>query len=185
MNRNNKLINKARKKPVKYIVYSDHTLKSQILNFRIQYLPVRRNQVWFSKNEKVKVLVFQSCPTLCNPMDYSPPGSSVHGILQAYWSQLSFPSPGVLRDPEGWNPCLPHCKQILYHLTHHNKNTAYQLLQVYQTIWQCLGKSWEMLGMELQLNPVRPINPKGEKILYNHCCQNTFHTHQQKKISQH
>ena len=25
----------------------------------------------------------QSCPTLCNPMDHSPPGSSVHGILQA------------------------------------------------------------------------------------------------------
>ena len=25
----------------------------------------------------------QSCLTLCNPMDYSPPGSSVHGILQA------------------------------------------------------------------------------------------------------
>ena len=28
-------------------------------------------------------LVIQSCPTLCNPMDCSPPGSSVHGILQA------------------------------------------------------------------------------------------------------
>ena len=25
----------------------------------------------------------QSCPTLCNPMNCSPPGSSVHGILQA------------------------------------------------------------------------------------------------------
>ena len=28
-------------------------------------------------------LVFQSCLTLCDPVDYSPPGSSVHGILQA------------------------------------------------------------------------------------------------------
>ena len=28
-------------------------------------------------------LAAQSCPTLCNPMDYGPPGSSVHGILQA------------------------------------------------------------------------------------------------------
>ena len=27
--------------------------------------------------------IVQSCPTLCNPMDCSPPGSSVHGILQA------------------------------------------------------------------------------------------------------
>ena len=25
----------------------------------------------------------QSCPTLCDPMDSSPPGSSVHGFLEA------------------------------------------------------------------------------------------------------
>ena len=31
---------------------------------------------------KVKVVVIQSCPTL-DPMDHIPPGSSVHGILQA------------------------------------------------------------------------------------------------------
>ena len=29
------------------------------------------------------MLVAQLCPTLCNPMDYSPPGSSVHGVFQA------------------------------------------------------------------------------------------------------
>ena len=33
--------------------------------------------------QSVKVLFAQSCPTLCHPMDYSLPGSSVHGILQA------------------------------------------------------------------------------------------------------
>ena len=35
----------------------------------------------------------QSCQTLCNPMDYSPPCSSVHGILQARimeWIAISF-----------------------------------------------------------------------------------------------
>ena len=32
---------------------------------------------------KVKLLVAQSCPTLCNPLDGNSPGSSVHGILQA------------------------------------------------------------------------------------------------------
>ena len=32
---------------------------------------------------KVKVLVAQSCASMCDPMDYSPTGSSVHGILQA------------------------------------------------------------------------------------------------------
>ena len=30
-----------------------------------------------------KVKVAQSCPTFCDPMDHSPPGFSVHGILQA------------------------------------------------------------------------------------------------------
>ena len=35
--------------------------------------------------------------TLCNAMDYSPPGSSVHGISrQEYWSGLPFPTPGDL-----------------------------------------------------------------------------------------
>ena len=34
------------------------------------------------ESEKVKVLVAQSCLFLCNPMDCSLPGSSVHGILQ-------------------------------------------------------------------------------------------------------
>ena len=39
------------------------------------------------------VLVAQSCPTLCNPRDYSSPGSSVHGNLQARileWVAISF-----------------------------------------------------------------------------------------------
>ena len=37
--------------------------------------------------------VAQSCPILCDPVDYSPPGSSVHGILQARileWVTISF-----------------------------------------------------------------------------------------------
>ena len=31
----------------------------------------------------LRAKLLQSCPTLCNPVDCSPPGSSVHGILQA------------------------------------------------------------------------------------------------------
>ena len=37
--------------------------------------------------------VTKSCLTLCDPMDYRPPGSSVHGILQAGilgWVVISF-----------------------------------------------------------------------------------------------
>ena len=40
--------------------------------------------------------LLQSCLTLCDPMDYSPPVSSVHGILE--WVLL-FPTPGDLSDP--------------------------------------------------------------------------------------
>ena len=47
--------------------------------------------------EKVKVLVIQSRPTLWDPMDCSPPASSVHGILKATileWVAISFFSRG-------------------------------------------------------------------------------------------
>jgi len=48
----------------------------------------------------VLCLVTQLCPTLCNPMDCSPPGSSVHGGFsrQEYWSGLPCP-PGDLPNP--------------------------------------------------------------------------------------
>ena len=48
----------------------------------------------------VRAKSLQSSPILCDPTDCSPPGSSVHGILQAKcWSELPFPSPGDLPDP--------------------------------------------------------------------------------------
>ena len=47
-------------------------------------------------------LVPQSCLTVCNPMDCSPSGSSVHGILQARvledWHFHVCPPPGDLPD---------------------------------------------------------------------------------------
>ena len=43
----------------------------------------------------------QSCPTLCNPIDCSPSGSSVHGLFQQeYWNRLPFPTPGDLPKTE-------------------------------------------------------------------------------------
>ena len=40
----------------------------------------------------------QSCPTLCDPIDSSPPGSSVHGIFQARvleWGAIAFSDYGL------------------------------------------------------------------------------------------
>ena len=48
----------------------------------------------------VRVLVFQSCPTLCNPMDCSPPASlSIEFSMPEYLSGQLFPSPGDLPNP--------------------------------------------------------------------------------------
>ena len=49
----------------------------------------------------------QSCPTLCDPMDYSYQASSSIGFSrQEYWSGLPFPSPGDLPEP-GIEPGSP------------------------------------------------------------------------------
>ena len=45
---------------------------------------------------KSEVLVAQLCSTLCDPIDYGPPGSSVYGILQAQILELvALPDPGI------------------------------------------------------------------------------------------
>ena len=61
-----------------------------------------------SRGEKVSHIhvhakLLQLCPTLCNPMDCSLPGFSVHGILHArilaIYKYSPFPSPGDLPNP--------------------------------------------------------------------------------------
>ena len=57
------------------------------------------NLVW-----KVKVLVCQSCPTLCDRIDCSPPGSSVRGILQARvleWAAIPISRPSWCQHDQG------------------------------------------------------------------------------------
>ena len=63
-------------------------------------------------------MVTHSCVTLFGPMNCSPPGSSVHGnspgntgVGSLSLFQGSFPT-------QGPNPDLPHCRRILYHLSH-------------------------------------------------------------------
>ena len=60
-------------------------------------------------------------------MDYSPPGSSVHGILQARMLErvaISF-STGIF-PTQGSNPSLPRCRRILYRL---NQQESPRILQ--------------------------------------------------------
>ena len=53
----------------------------------------QQNSKKYLLKRKKESEVTQSCPTLCNPVDGSLPGSSVHGILQAKileWVAISF-----------------------------------------------------------------------------------------------
>ena len=64
-------------------------------------------------------LVAQSCLTLCIPMDCRPPGSSVHGDFPGKNTGVGCHAllQGIF-PTQGLNPSLPHCRQILYSLSH-------------------------------------------------------------------
>ena len=69
-------------------------------------------------------LVTQSCPTLCNPLNRSPPGSSVHGVLQASILEcIHFLLQGIF-PTQGSNPGLPHCRRILSCLSLQGSHTS-------------------------------------------------------------
>ena len=76
-------------------------------------------------------LVAQSWLTLCKPLHYSPPGSSVHGDSPGKNAgvgchallQRIFPTQGL-------NPGLPHCRQILYCLSH--ERSPYRCPNIYE-----------------------------------------------------
>ena len=83
----------------------------------LRYIPQRDLCIsalgYMYKNVHVLCLVTQSCPTLCDPMDCSPTGSSVHGDspvknigvgCHALFQGI-FPNKGL-------NPHLLHCRQI-------------------------------------------------------------------------
>ena len=67
----------------------------------------------------VLCLVAQSCPTLCNPMDYSLPGSSVYGDSPEKNTGVGCHAllQGIFKT-QGSSPGLLRCRQVLYHLSH-------------------------------------------------------------------
>ena len=55
------------------------------------------------------MLVAQSCPTLCNPTDYSTPGSSVYWIFQGRilkWVAISFSRGSSQPRDQTWGSCI-------------------------------------------------------------------------------
>ena len=95
----------------------------------------------FSESESE---VAQLCPTLCDPMDCSPPGSSVHGIFQARvleWVAISF-SRGIFLT-QGSNPGLLHCRQMFYHLSYQGNMFSSNIKNRY-----FIGLPWWLSGEE-------------------------------------
>ena len=93
------------------------------------------------EREYVKVLVAESCSTLCNSMDCSPPGSSVHGIFQARileWVAIPF-SRG-----SSWSRDL-NCMCILYCLSHQCANDTQPQLLVNNHIHR--NTQWDLLTL--------------------------------------
>ena len=69
-------------------------------------------------------LVTQSRLTLCDSMNCSPPGSSVHGDSPGKNTGVGY---HALLQGIGWNPGLLHCRWILYQLSYQTSPLLYIL----------------------------------------------------------
>ena len=97
------------------ILFKKHQIPFQTFSvvipsdWRVIQPPPNMTKILHTLSRVVKVLVAQSCPTLCNPMDCSLPSSSAHGILQAKileWVSISFSrGSSQLRD-RTWVCCM-------------------------------------------------------------------------------
>ena len=81
----------------------------------------------------VKVLVAQSCPTLCDPMDCSPPGSSVHGISQIRILEwLAIPFSRGSSWPRDWTQVSCIAGRFFTIWTTREVLTVVRILQIYK-----------------------------------------------------
>ena len=82
-------------------------------------LPTSPGWASFSAPATVLCLAAQSCLNLCDPIDCSPPGSSVHGDSPGKNTRVGCHAilQGIF-PTQGSNPGLPHCRWILYRLSH-------------------------------------------------------------------
>ena len=66
-----------------------------------KYFAYRLQTLMCLETDVYMCLAAQSCLSLCDPMDYSPPEDRGQGFFrQEYWSGLPFPPPGDLPDPK-------------------------------------------------------------------------------------
>ena len=77
-------------------------------------------------------LVTELFPILCDSMNYSPPGSSVHGDSPGKNTGVGCHAllQGIF-PTQGLNPGLLHCRQIFYSLSHPGKPHMYTYIGIY------------------------------------------------------
>ena len=99
-------------------------------------MPEQENWVYMKIPKHLNIWRYaQSCLTLCDPMDCSPSGSIVHGILQA--RMLVWVGHALLQGiflTQGLNSGLLHCVQVLYHLSHQGIPER-QIFHTLNNIW--------------------------------------------------
>ena len=109
------------------------------------------------------ILASKSCPILCNPIDCSPPGSSVHEDPPSKNTSLGCHALlQVIFPTQGSHHGLPHCRWILYHLSHQGSPS--------------LSLQMPMLGLELCFYGLAHFCPQNytQKSLTIHAWPNLF-----------
>ena len=90
-----------------------------VLNAKLSQPSIKKKKTVSLKFNKDKVLVAQLCVTLCNPMDCSPQGFSVHGVLQARILEwVAMPCSRGFSQPRNWTYISPISwigRPVLYH----------------------------------------------------------------------
>ena len=110
--------------------YSVNVIPSLIIDY-INYL-----SYFPTKITTVRAKLLQLCPTLCDLMNHSLPGSSVHRILQAWILEwIAVPSSRGSSQPRDWI-CYISCigRWVLYHSSHHGFNKT--------MVQECKFRQW-------------------------------------------
>ena len=99
------------------------------------------------KSDSQLCLVAQLCLTLCDLMDCSPPGSSVHGNSPGKNTGVGCHALFQRIVPtQGLNPGPLHCRRILYHLSHRGSPEALLCNTNCKLIISQVGLSWDLGG---------------------------------------
>ena len=98
------------------------------------FFKVQLSHPYRTTGKSMKVQVSQLCLTLCDPMDCSPPASSIHGIFPDKNTGVGwhFLIQGIFLT-QGSNQCLSHCRQALYHLSYQGIPTGKSIALTTQT----------------------------------------------------